>query len=59
MCSCLSVCVAGSGPLELELLVIMMWVLEITSCTTGWLQTHYIAENDFELLILLAVPPEC
>lgn len=32
---------------------------EFKASLTGWPQTHYVAKDDFERLIILPSPPEC
>ena len=35
------------------------WHLTQLSCSPGWPLTHYVAEDDLELQILLPPPPNC
>lgn len=37
--------------------VLIVVVTDMVSCSPGWPQIHYVAQDDLQLLILLPLPP--
>lgn len=55
--SCLSFLSAGTAGVYPVCWIFFLFS-EIVSCSTGWPQALYVAEDDLELILLL-LPPEC